>query len=362
MPVVIQDIRYQKPSYVLGYQLESSLEQQVMERGSNSLIPTDQGEMNILDLANQYAELLEKSISFFGGDEVISTLSEYIGGRRALNVDMDGTPRFFSLSNEFVEITTGLSTRAFLKSQPLDNPASIYLKFLQSPCRLLNAYSRRLPMRLIRNIGTKIGWNHITLEIIEEDEFTVKQHLLEVPLSDVDEYFSAEDYSGTPYWFLAEIGKWTKAVNSIPNPRAVFAYGTLMSAEQNSTRFGAVVTTVQDGHAYGEAFDFGDFPVMLDNPDGGIVPGVLISMSNFEDSVARFDQYEGCNEPNPIFFRVIRDVMVQSHMRKKAWIYVGNANNNYVAGKLLRARRMSSIWTKKGFRREDQQIEANESL
>jgi len=350
LPVVIRDVTYQRPNYVLGYQISSSQEANVMEKGSQAVIGTDQGEMTVKELGKTYVQLLSRDILRLGGAGVLSLINDYLSGHRTLMVDLEGVPRFFNISAGFVETVTGKTARVFLGEHRVAEPATIHLRFLESPCRLLNAYSRRLPMRLTRNLGTRLDWNHITLEVIEEEEYTVIQHLLEVPLSEVPDYLRVEDYCGTPYVFLAEIQRWTKAVNTVPNPRAIFAYGTLMSPEQNERRFGAAITEVRRGHAYGEAYDFGDFPVMIDDPAGAIVPGVVIALSNFEETAGQFDVYEGSNDPNPVFIRVIREVMTENLHRVPVWIYVGNRNNRYVASRLAKARRLTALWKKHGFR------------
>ncbi|MEW6142308.1 MAG: gamma-glutamylcyclotransferase family protein [Chloroflexota bacterium] len=349
-PVVIRDVAYQRPNYVMGYQVSSLQETNVMEMGSQAMIGTDQGEMTVVDMGKAYTESLSHDILRFGGAGALSLIEDYLTGQKSPMVDFDGTPRFFSLHTGFIEATTGKSVRAFLGDHRVIEPATIHLKFLESPCRVLSVYSRRLPMRLTRNLGTKLDWNHITLEVVEEDEYVVTQHLLEVPLSEVADYLRAEDYCGTPYVFLAEIKRWTKAVNTVSNPRTIFAYGTLMSPERNERRFGAIVTEVRRGHAYGEAYDFGDFPVIIDDLGGGIVHGVVITLGNFEETAARFDDYEGSNDPNPVFSRVIREVMIEGFHRVPAWVYVGNRNNRYVADKLLKARRLTGVWSKHGFR------------
>lgn len=350
LPVVIRDVAYQRPNYVLGYQIGSSQEINVMEAGSQASIGTDQGEMTVVDLGKIYMELLSHDILRFGGNKILSLIEDYLTGQKSPMVDLDGEPRYFHLSAEFVKAATGKTSKIFLGEHRVTEPATIHLKFLKAPCRVLNTYSRRLPMRLIRNLGTRLDWNHITLEVVEEEEYTVTQHLLEVPLGEVADYLRAEDYCGTPYVFLAEIQRWTRAVSTVPNPRAIFAYGTLMSPEQNQRRFGAVVTDLRRGHAYGEAYDFGDFPVMIDDPSGGIVPGVIITLGNFEETAGQFDIYEGSNDPNPVFIRVIREIMIEGFHRVPAWIYVGNKNNRYVADKLLKARRLTAVWSKHGFR------------
>lgn len=350
LPVVIRDVAYQRPSYVLGYQVSSLLETEVMEKGSQTVISTDQGNMTVVELGQTYIKLLSRDILRLGGASILSLIEDYLSGRKSPMVDFDGVPRFFNLSSNFVELTRGKTVRTFLNEHHVIEPATIHLKFIKSPCRVLNIYSRRFPMRLFRNLGNKLDWNRITLEVVYEEEYTVTQYLLEVPLEEVDDYFRAEDYCGTPYVFLAEIQRWAKVVNTVPNPRSLFAYGTLMSPEQDERRFGAAVTEVKRGHAYGEAYDFGDFPVLIDNPSGGIVAGVVITLSNFEETASQFDAYEGSNNPNPVFIRVIRDVMTEDFHRVPAWVYVGNRNNRYVAEKLLKARRLTDVWSKHGLR------------
>jgi len=89
---------------------------------------------------------------------------------------------------------------------------------------------------------------------------------------------------------------------------------------------------------------------MIDDPAGGIVPGVVIALSNFEETAGQFDVYEGSNDPNPVFIRVIREVMTENLHRVPVWIYVGNRNNRYVASRLAKARRLTALWKKHGFR------------
>ncbi|MCX8126076.1 MAG: gamma-glutamylcyclotransferase, partial [Dehalococcoidia bacterium] len=350
LPVVVQDVNYQRPNYVLGYQVSSLQETEVMEKGSRAVIGTAQGNMTVVRLGQTYLKLLSQDILRFGGKEVLTLIEDYLNGQKSPMVDFDGVPRFFNLSNNFIEETTGKSGRAFLNGHRVSEPATIHLRFLKAPYRVINFYSRRLPMRLTRNLGTELDWNHITLEVVEEDEYVVTQYLLEVPLHEVDDYLRAEDYCGTPYVFLAEIKRWAKGINTVSNPRCLFAYGTLMYPEQNERRFGALITDTKRGHAYGEAYDFGDFPVLIDDINGGIVPGVVMTFGNFEETASQFDDYEGSNEPNPVFVRVIREVMIEGHHRIPAWVYVGNRNNRYVADRLLTARRLTGIWSKQGLR------------
>jgi gamma-glutamylcyclotransferase (GGCT)/AIG2-like uncharacterized protein YtfP len=202
----------------------------------------------------------------------------------------------------------------------------------------------------MRNVGRDIAWEHINLEIIEEDDHLVRRHWLKVPLSEVDEYLRLEDFCGGAGDFIGEASRWVQTVTTIPNPCRLFVYGTLMVPGQAERRFGARVISVKGAHTYGTAYDFGDYPLLVEEPGGGVVVGDILEIANFEETISKFDHYEGCHEANPVFIRVLRQVALEDFSRVPAWIYAGNRNNRYVREKLLKAPRLKGRWGKSGLR------------
>jgi hypothetical protein len=125
-----------------------------------------------------------------------------------------------------------------------------------------------------------------------------------------------------------------------------------MAPDEVTRRFGAAITLSRSAHFYGDVFDFGEYPVLMENPSGGVVPGVLLDISNFEEAAARFDVYEGANDPCPVFFRSLREVAVEGFRRIPAWVYLGNRNNRFVRDRLPKARRLTALWNKPGLRKD----------
>jgi gamma-glutamylcyclotransferase (GGCT)/AIG2-like uncharacterized protein YtfP len=123
-----------------------------------------------------------------------------------------------------------------------------------------------------------------------------------------------------------------------------------MISGQAERLFGARVTGVRKSHTYGTAYDFGDYPLLVEEPGGGVVEGDVLDIDNFEEAASKFDHYEGCQEPNPVFMRVLRHVALGDYTRVPAWIYAGNRNNRYVREKLLKAPRLAGRWSKSGLR------------
>ena len=54
----------------------------------------------------------------------------------------------------------------------------------------------------------------------------------------------------------------------------------------------------------------------------GEVAGELLWLRNVEEALAILDEYEGVDEPDPEYRRVVADVVVGSEM-VSAWVYVG---------------------------------------
>lgn len=350
MPHVLRGVHYQRPAYYLGYQLGSSQELKVMEDGSRTPIETESGSMTVVDLGREWVGFVMERSPRFAASPELPLVLDFLHGRKVPAVDRVSASPPLRMDMDSMEETLGGSIRSYLARHRVDEVASVHIRFLESPSRVVNPYSRRLPLRVVRNLGKELEWNHITFEVIEEDEYAITQHLLEVPLAEVEEYVRAEEYCGSPYVYLAEIRRWVKARHTAPNPRSIFAYGTLMSPEENARRFGAAIRSVRRAHAYGEVYDFGEYPVLMESPRSGVVPGVVLGISNFEETVARFDVYEGGNEPNPIFIRALREVVVEDFHRVTTWVYIGNKNNRFVSGRMRKAPRLTSIWTKPGLR------------
>lgn len=346
LPLVLSDVRFRRPSYYLGYEMGSGQEQNVMQNGSRAIIKTAKGDINIVDLTKTYVEFFSEKLSSMATRRQMTLLDDFLSGRRELNIDAKEVPKSLRLDPAYIERATGKSAGNYLNKHQVDELASIHLKFLRSPLRVVKPPSRLSPGRIVRNIVRELNWDFIDLELVEENESVVKRYLLEIPLHQTDDYLRLEESFRKSESFLDGIRQWIKATTEIPNPRSIFAYGTLMNPERDRRNFGAVVTLVKSGHAYGEAYDFGDYPVLIENYRTSVVPGVLLSLLNFEEGANRFDSYEGCYDSNPLFVRALRQVVLDNFETTASWIYIGNRNNRVVRGKLKTAPRFSGMWTK----------------
>lgn len=173
---------------------------------------------------------------------------------------------------------------------------------------------------------------------------------MEVPLHRTDEYLKLEEDFTKIHIFLDRIKPWIKTTTEISNPRRLFAYGTLMDPQRNQQQFGVIVTSVNKAHACGEAYDFGDYPVLIENGRTSVVPGVVLSLLDFEEAASRLDLYEGCDYPNPLFVRALRRVISDHFENTPSWVYIGNRNNTLVREKLKTAHRLSEAWAKTSMR------------
>lgn len=345
-PFVIPDIEFKRPSYYLGYEIGSDHEMNVVENGSKAVIRTDRGNINIVDLAKSYVEFFSEEISRTATRRQIALLEGFLNGERALDVDMGAASESLCPGHTYIEKATGRSAKRYLNGYQVDELASVHLKFIRSPCRVINVFSRSSPKLITRNLAARLDWDFVSLEIVEEDESLVRRHLLEIPLHQIDDYLRVEDRCSNPDIFLSKVKKWTKATTEIRNPSSLFAYGTLMDPDRDRQDFGAIVTSATKGYAYGEAYDFGEYPVLIENHRASVVPGVLLSLLNFEEAANRFDAYEGCTDTNPVFIRALREVLLDGLEKTTAWVYVGNKNNTLVKAKLKTANRLSEVWSK----------------
>jgi len=344
-PFIISDIKFKRPSYYLGYQIDSGQEENVRENGSKAMVNTEKGVLNIVDLAKAYTELFSEKLSSKATRKQIALLEDFLNGKRVLNVDKKGIPESLYLHPSYIEKNTGKTVRGYLNEHKMDKLASIHLKFFQSPFRVIKPYSRTSPQRIVRNLPKELDWDFINLELAEENENVVRRYLLEIPLHQVEQYLKIEE-SSAPSAFLNKIKRWVKSITEISNPRSLFAYGTLMNPERDSQSFGITVTSVQKGYAYGEAYDFGEYPLLIENYGASVVPGVVLSFSDFEQVTDKFDRYEGCYDPNPVFIRALRQVRLDNFEDTTSWIYIGNWNSSLVKEKLKTAPRVQGIWTK----------------
>ena len=345
-PFVIQGIKFKRPSYYLGYEIGSGQEVNVAENGSKAVISTDKGDINIVDLAKAYVQLFSEETSRIATKRQIALLEDFLDRKRVLNVDMSAAPESLRPDHSYIEKATGSTVQCYLEGHQVDELASVHLKFIRSPCRVISLFSPSSPKRILRNLATELDWDFVSLEIVEEDERLVRRHLLEVPLHQVDDYLRVEERCSSPYVFLSEIKKWTKVTTEISNPRSLFAHGTLMDPDRDRLNFGVIVTSATRGQAYGEAYDFGEYPVLIENQRASLVPGMLLSFLSFEEAASKFDAYEGCNDANPVYIRALREVLLPGFEKTTGWVYVGNRNNTLVKAKLKAARRLSGVWSK----------------
>ncbi|MDO8491882.1 MAG: gamma-glutamylcyclotransferase family protein [Dehalococcoidia bacterium] len=349
-PFVVSDIRFKRPSYYLGYEIGSDMEENVMENGSKAVIQTQRGPVNVVELARRYVEFISARLRSLATAEEMALLDDFLNRRRELSVDVQEQANALHLGHDYVQRAAGSWPRSYLNHHQVDELASVHLKFLRSPYRLLKPASRVSPGRLLRNTVRELDWDCIDLELVEENEGAVRRYLLAIPLAHTDSYLKLEENLSTVPQFLDAIKPWIKDVEEIANPRAIFAYGTLMDPERDRRSFSAIVTSVRAGYAYGEAYDFGDYPVLVERNRTGVVRGVLLSLLDFEESAGKFDLYEGCHQPNPQFVRVLRQVMLDNFENTLSWVYVGNGNNRLVREKLKTAPRVTGLWAKGSMR------------
>lgn len=348
-PYVLSDITYQRPSFQLGYQLDSSFEYRIMEVGSRASFNTRKGKVNVRRLAGAALELLGPTLEVVASPAERLVLQDYISGKKVLGLDHDVPNPLLTLNKETFTVQYGSNPSDCLRRHKVTDISAIHFKLLKDPVRVVSPWSAADPRRVIRNIGREIAWEHFNLEVIEEDDRWVRRYWLKLSLDDVDEYLRLEDYCGGSGDFISEISKWVQSVASFPNPRRLFVYGTLMVPGQ-AAKFGARVTGLSKAHTYGRAYDFGDYPLLVEEPGGGVVEGDVLEIENFEEAASKLDHYEGCHEPNPVFIRVLRQVVLGDYTRVPSWIYAGNRNNRYVREKLLKAPRLSGRWAKPGLR------------
>lgn len=349
-PFTVSDIRFERPPYYIGYKISSGVEENVMENGSKALISTDKGEINIVELAKAYTDFLSDKLSGMATKRQLALLEDFLSGRRQLNVDLKETPKSFRLDHQYLAKATGKNASSYLNGHEVDELASVHLKFLRNPLQVIKPHSRISPGRIIRNLAREIDWDSIKLELVEENEDIVRRYLLEIPLHHTDDYLRLEENFNRRDTFFDGIKQWIKATSEVPNPRSIFAYGTLMNPERDRRNFGVTVTSAKSAYAYGESYDFGDYPVLIENYRTSVVPGVLLSLADFEEAANSFDFYEGCHEPNPLFIRALREIMLDNFESTFSWIYIGNRNNRLVREKLKTTPRLSGIWTKKSLR------------
>lgn len=350
MPIVLSDVRFKRPSYYLGYQIDGGVEKAVMERGSRAVIETQSGRMSISDLSRAYIEFFSTGLSATASRRQRAVLEEFVSGKKGLTVDLGEVPTSFHLDHGYVQRVMGVHPQGYLEKHEVDELASVHLKFLRNPFRVIKMHSRFAPGRLVRNLGKEVQWDAINLELVEEAEDKVTRYLLEVPLHETDRYLKLEDNFNSLGAFLTEVKQWARMTEEVANPRSLFAYGTLMNPEKDNERFGVAVTSTVKAQAYGEAYDFGDYPVLFENNRTSLVPGVLLSLRSFEEGIGEFDFYEGCYSPNPLFIRALRRVLLENYENTMTWVYVGNRNNRLVREKLGTARRLTGVWTKKSMR------------
>ena len=345
-PYVISDVSYRRPSYYLGYQVANGVEENVMENGSAAVIKTQRGDVNVVDLAKEYVRFFSADLTQMGSKQQLTLLDSFLDGTRKVNVDVNEVPKSMRLDQAYVSCATGKLATQFLNSHEVDELASIHLKFVRNPVKVIKTPSSVSPERVVRTLGGKLLWDFVNLEIVEETESSVRQYRLEVPLFRADEYLTLEANFNRFSSFLEGVSPWLKSTVEAPNPRNIFAYGTLMDPEKDRRGFGANVTAVRKARTYGEAYDFGDYAVLIENSNTSLVPGVLLSIENFEEAVNKIDFYEGCHNPNPIFVRALRQVMLDNLETITAWVYVGNRNNRMVREKLRTAPRVTGLWAR----------------
>lgn len=345
-PFVVSNVKFRRPDFYLGYEIDGGMEEAVMLHGSSASIETEGGDINIVDLAKACVELFSEKLASMATRTQLSLLEDFLGGRRELSVDLKEAPESFHLDHAYIKRLTGKDASGYLNKHEVDELASVHLKFLRSPLRTIKPCSRISPCRVARNLGKEVEWDFINLELVEERESVVKRYLLEVPLYQADHYLKLEENFTNSEAFFDAISPWIRATTTIPNPRRIFAYGTLTNPRRDRHRFGVTVTSVRSASAYGEAYDFGDYPVLVENSRTSVVPGVVLSLLDFEEAGSKFDFYEGCHYPNPLFVRALRQVILDHAEIATSWVYVGNMNNRLVREKLKTAQRLSEAWAK----------------
>jgi len=349
-PFVVSNVKFRRPSFYLGYEIAGGVEEEVMERGSKAVIGTESGHINIIDLTKAYVDFFSEKLATMANKQQIALIEDFLEGRRELSIDLNEVPRSLHLDPAYIRRATGKDIYSFLDKHEVDELASVHLKFLRSPFRIIKPYSRVSPVRIVRNLVKEIEWDFINLELVEEWESVVTRYLLEVPLHRTDEYLKLEEDFTKIHIFLDRIKPWIKTTTEIPNPRRLFAYGTLMDSQRNQQQFSVIVTSVNKAHACGEAYDFGDYPVLIENSRTSVVPGVVLSLLDFEEAASRLDLYEGCDYPNPLFVRALRRVISDHFENTPSWVYIGNRNNTLVREKLKTAHRLSEAWAKTSMR------------
>ena len=113
----------------------------------------------------------------------------------------------------------------------------------------------------------------------------------------------------------------------------IFAYGTLMNMEFLERRWGIKPVKAMEGAVRGRLYRAGWFPILIeDESEGSLVYGKVIEIFNLEEVIASIDRYEGCDnmDPNSLYFRKEKAVILNDGSRVKAWVYVGNPKNPIV--------------------------------
>jgi gamma-glutamylcyclotransferase (GGCT)/AIG2-like uncharacterized protein YtfP len=107
----------------------------------------------------------------------------------------------------------------------------------------------------------------------------------------------------------------------------LFVYGTLRQKSDNvmARRLAREATPVGRGRTRGLLVSLGAYPGLVATSDReSWVEGDVYSLT-YPETLAWIDQYEGCgrNDPDPQEFeRVEREVVLQSGVRGRAWVYV----------------------------------------
>lgn len=113
-------------------------------------------------------------------------------------------------------------------------------------------------------------------------------------------------------------------------PRLLFVYGTLRRDPAHElyhllARHGHFV---DDARVQGRLFDLGSYPGMTLESDNGYVTGELYELtSNWQDVIARLDEYEGCaaDDPQPHEYRrELVEALLPTGGQVIAWAYILN--------------------------------------
>lgn len=102
----------------------------------------------------------------------------------------------------------------------------------------------------------------------------------------------------------------------------LFVYGTLMSGGENHHLLAGRAELVGPGRTRGRLFVVDYYPGLVDSDDpAGTVVGEVWRV--VEPGVLReLDEFEGCTEEPPLFFRLSRTVTLDGGGTLSAWVYV----------------------------------------